>query len=507
MESSTPNTKSPQALAAVLAMGLQPSSTGDAATSSPRLTDQAPRTPLAADEFPEVSGYRITARIGGGGMGVVWKAVQLGTKRPVALKLLRTDLLSSTDARERFDHEVELAAQLDHQHIAKIYESGVDRGIYYYAMEFVEGFPLDVFVRDYQLSVDRVLGLMHRVCLAVDYAHSHGIIHRDLKPTNILITHEGQPRLVDFGLAISTSCGAVALESALDGSLAGTLAFMSPEQAAGGDVDARSDVYSLGATLYWLLLGQSVHELNGSRDDIVRQIRHGNPRPPRELSAAIDLDLEAILLKALAKDPANRYTSAESLARDFERYRGGYSVSATAPNTVDALDLDQLYRFICGLQGGDFSQRLPTVLRGRAGEISCALNSLSRFLASITSEISRISQELSKEGRLGGTVDVLRYGGEWNKTLDRFNELACHITAQYRDVTRTVQLLSLGDASRKVTYDSCKGEALELTLAVNALVERLRSLQQGQTPPVALPSPDRHSGSEKPEGSGSSEHC
>jgi len=283
------------------------------------------------DRLPNVQGYRITGRLGEGGMGVVWRAEQLGTKRQVALKLLSIGRFGSPRARARFKREVQLAARLDHPGIARVYDSGVHQRAYYYAMEYVEGVDLDRYVQDKRLSQQQVLKLMQEVCAAVQHAHQRGVIHRDLKPSNILVDAHGSPHVLDFGLARTMLDEDKGMTISIDGEVAGTPAYMAPEQAAGrhGEMDARTDVYTLGVILYRLLTGgQWPHDVSGSKYDIFRRIIEQDIRRPRDANDAIDPELEAILLKALSRDRANRYATAGELGEDINSYLRGQQLTA-----------------------------------------------------------------------------------------------------------------------------------------------------------------------------------
>ncbi|MEE8384574.1 MAG: serine/threonine-protein kinase, partial [Dehalococcoidia bacterium] len=284
---------------------------------------QGPDKPL-----PELVGYEILKQIGRGGMGVVFKAVQRSTKRVVALKLLLEGSLASETSRRRFEREIALAAQLRHPNIIPIFDSGVAEGRMYYAMEHVYGLPLTDFLKVHDSDIPARLRLFVKVGHALGHAHQRGVIHRDLKPSNILVDAEGEPHLLDFGLAKAGALGDVT--TSVTAQIIGTPAYMSPEQAAGdpGGIDVRTDIYSLAIILYEVLTGQMPYETSGAMGKILNNIANAEPLPPGKHHAGIDGEISAIVLKGLEKRKEDRYQSVDSFCGDVERYLAGEPITA-----------------------------------------------------------------------------------------------------------------------------------------------------------------------------------
>ncbi len=295
-----------------------------------------------------LAGYRIVAEIGRGGQSIVYRAVQVSTRRVVAVKVLRGGPYATPVARRRFEREVEIIARLRHPGIVAVFDSGVTAdGHPFCALELVAGSRVDEYVRGHRLNAEAVVRLICDVCDAVNHAHQHGVIHRDLKPSNIIVDAEARPRVLDFGLARMQERGDATCITA-DGFVAGTLPYLSPEQAAGlhDEIDLRSDVYSLGVVLYYLLTGRHPYPVDGPPSDALRNIveRQAAPlfdiKPRRSMSVPAESldrnrrDLQIVVQTALAKDRERRYQSAGELARDLGRWLSGEAIEARRDSSL-----------------------------------------------------------------------------------------------------------------------------------------------------------------------------
>ena len=279
-------------------------------------------------ERPErIGAFRILGCLGEGGMGVVYEAEQDHPSRRVALKVVRSGLVSESLLR-RFEHEARILGWLNHPGIAQIFEAGCAETASgpqaYFAMELVRGSTPTRYADEQRLDTAARLELVAKVCDAIQHAHQKGVIHRDLKPGNVLVEAGGQPKVLDFGVARATDADlqATTLQTAT-GELVGTLAYMSPEQVAGRaeEVDTRADVYALGVIAHELLGGAPPLDLRGKLiHEAARAILEDEPSTLGALDASLRGDVETIVAKALAKEKERRYASAEELARDIRRY-------------------------------------------------------------------------------------------------------------------------------------------------------------------------------------------
>jgi serine/threonine protein kinase len=337
----------------------------------------------------ELGDFRLLREVGRGGMGVVYEAEQISLRRRVALKVLPFAAAIDPRRLQRFKTEALAAAQVQHEKIVPVHAVGCERGIHYYAMQFIDGQSLAALIgeirrlrdleargaipaqgvrddgaagpglgiglpvsrpgdeatlaastisrersRDRRLYFDRVAGLGRQAALALEHAHEAGIVHRDVKPGNLLLDLRGQLWVTDFGLAQVTGDAGVTFT----GELLGTLRYASPEQllARRGIVDHRSDIYSLGATLYELLTLRPPFE-GRDRNDLIRQVADEDPPPPCDLDRSVPPELETIVLKALRKDPAERYATAQELADDLQRFLDGRPILARRPTPFERL--------------------------------------------------------------------------------------------------------------------------------------------------------------------------
>ncbi|MDR3632509.1 MAG: serine/threonine-protein kinase [Isosphaeraceae bacterium] len=337
---------------------------------------ETPEDPPAG--LGELGDFRLLREVGRGGMGVVYEAEQISLRRRVALKVLPFAAAIDSRRLQRFKTEALAAAHVQHEKIVPVHAVGCERGVHYYAMQFIDGQSLAALIgelrglreeqrdraditeaapacaegqprgaatsaattisrersADRRRYFERVAGLGRQAALALEHAHQAGIVHRDVKPGNLLLDLRGQLWVTDFGLAQVTGDTGLTIT----GEMLGTLRYASPEQALArrGIVDHRSDIYSLGATLYELLTLRPPFD-GHDRNTLIRQIADEEPASPRSLEPSIPAELETIVLKALRKEPADRYAAAQEMADDLQRFLDGRPILARPPTATERL--------------------------------------------------------------------------------------------------------------------------------------------------------------------------
>ncbi len=277
---------------------------------NPFQTLRAMNHALKAGKTWQLGDYQVVARIAKGGMGTVYRAVQQSHGRTVALKVLSPELMSQSNVVERFLREAKTASQLEHRHVVAAYDYGQADGLYYFSMEYVDGTPLSTFLKRKRISESDAVRLALDVVDALEHAAAKHMVHRDVKPGNLMITRDGIVKLCDFGLAKPRQWDGPALTA--PGMRVGTPTYMAPEQIKGEEVDLRTDIYSLGATLYRAVTGKRPFARQTPFQVMTAHVTDPLPKP-RSVKPDLSPELDAVICKMMEKDPGNRYQTFDRL--------------------------------------------------------------------------------------------------------------------------------------------------------------------------------------------------
>jgi serine/threonine-protein kinase len=277
----------------------------------------------------EMGSYELVSKLGSGGMGEVWRGRHRMLARDSAIKLIQPEMLSRRSdktavlIRRRFEQEARMTAMLRSPHTVELYDFGVtEEGVFYHAMELLDGIDLEALVKKFGPQPPaRVAAILRQVCLSLGDAHRHGMIHRDIKPTNIFLCRMGNEhdfvKVLDFGLVKVLDGNEVGMT--VEGATTGTPAYMAPEVALGDPIDGRTDIYGLGCVAYWLLTGYLVFEEKGATATMMAHVRRVPVVPSQRSETPVPASLERAILMCLAKSPADRPATAESLARMLDK--------------------------------------------------------------------------------------------------------------------------------------------------------------------------------------------
>lgn len=278
--------------------------------------------------------YEIISELGRGGMGVVYKARDPKLNRVVALKVLLAGDGASEDQIMRFHREAESVAKLSHPNIIPIYDIGQEGNQHYFTMDFTDGEPLDKYVKENKLKTNQSIEIMQKVASAISYCHDKGILHRDMKPANVIIDKNGEPHIMDFGLAKATEVQDTKLTQT--GMIMGTPAYLSPEQGESAkDIDGRTDIWSMGIMLYEMLCGETPFQ-GESAMEIITKVCMDDPTPLNQ-KKKVSTDINTVTMKCLEKDRNERYTTAKDFADDLQRYLDGEPITAIPPSSMKVI--------------------------------------------------------------------------------------------------------------------------------------------------------------------------
>ena len=307
---------------------------------SSRVTDST--QPMSLALGARLGAYELISRVGMGGMGEVYRARDVRLDRPVALKILRPEVIGDLERKQRFIHEAKAASALNHPNIVTVYDIGETDGTEFIVMEYVEGRTIGELIRPKGLPLEEAMRCAAQIADALGKAHSAGIVHRDIKPSNVMITHAGLVKVLDFGVAKpfapdlsglnESHMPTIAVDTTHDGMLVGTAAYMSPEQARGNRVGPASDVFSLGSLLYEMITGRRAFGAGTTLATITAVLRD-EPVPIHEITADVPVDLEKFVARCLRKDPTRRFHHMMDVKLRLEEILADFQSAAARPGS------------------------------------------------------------------------------------------------------------------------------------------------------------------------------
>jgi serine/threonine protein kinase len=440
------------------------------------LYEQPTRTTAAASDThvaptgDRFADFILLNELGRGGMGVVYRAFEPDLGRHVALKMILSGNLSGEQELARFDIEAKAAARLSHPNIVKVHRVGVHGEQHYFSMDLIEGVSLAQKLTDGPLPSKVAARYLLTIAQAIQHAHEQGILHRDIKPGNILIDTNDQPHVTDFGLAKQLTGSD---KHTRTGALLGTPSYMAPEQAsANKEVGPATDVYGLGALLYELLTARPPFRGETTLDTILQVLEH-DAAPPRLLNPSVDRDLETICLKCLAKNPRERYPSAQELADDLRRFLDGDSIQARSLNMIDYLGrtlqrshFDQEFRssgnlilwfaLIVGLmhvvQHFVLSQRAPFWMVGAGGIVQFALMALVVWLYRPKGFLPTTTAERLLWSVWGGYIVACTLVGHLTRLMFGMDQVYEKVVYPYNAVITGLAFIVLGSSYWGMLY-------------------------------------------------------
>jgi serine/threonine protein kinase/Tfp pilus assembly protein PilF len=452
---------------------------GDSSAGGSLSVNPAALSAEAATANISVQGYRILGELGRGGMGVVYKARQVGLNRTVALKMIIAGAHASGDQLLRFQAEAEAVAQLQHPNIVQVYDIGQRDGLPFFSLEFVDGKPLDRDLDGKPQPEQRAAELAETLARAMHYAHDRGIMHRDLKPANVLLTKAGVPKISDFGLAKQLEGESSQTKT---GTIMGTPSYMAPEQGRGDkQINHLADVYALGSMLYEFMTGRPPFLAPTPLKTLMRLL-HEEPVPPSKVQPGISRDLETICMKCLQKDPRRRYETAAALADDLHRFQVGEAILARRVSRTE-----RAWRWCKrNPRTAILSSAVAVLLAVVAVSLSLTLLRMSRDRAAIAETRQQAEQRLEQatsavsSGNFSRAQDLLRWSDPLLMSAPDLDEIRTTLDVLRSQVTVYAEFRNLLDRVRYLGLFGGTGTSAKARETSHELIGLYDQIEQRQ---------------------------